>query len=90
MYTTEIKTAVEKYATPIITNLNSSYYSSLVQQAEVLSLMEGVTIDSPSGINLAKIKKLMDISRASIFKSNLANLEEGDQDIVKASDVYGK
>lgn len=90
LYTTEIKTAVEKYATPIVTNLNSSYYSSLVQQAEVLSLMEGVTIDSPSGINLAKIKKLMDISRASIFKSNLANLEEGDQDIVKASDVYGK
>lgn len=90
LYTTEIKTAVEKYATPVITNLNSSYYSSLVQQAEVLSLMEGVTIDSPSGINLEKIKKIMDISKKSIFDSNLTSLEDGDQNIVKASEVYGK
>lgn len=90
LYTDSVKTAVEKYTTPIIDNLKSTYYSSLVQQSEVLNLLEGKTFDSPSGITLDKIKKILEINKESMFKSNLTNLEDGDQDIIKSSEVFSK
>lgn len=90
LYTTEIETIVEKYATPIIENFQSTYYSSLVQQSEILELLQNATINSPSGINYEKIKKALDLNIESIFESYLTNLDEGAQEIVKASEVYGK
>lgn len=90
LYTEEIEAIIEKYATPIIENLQSSYYSSLVQQSELLTLLENTTINSPSGITYEKIKKLLDLNRESTFESNLTNLDDGAQEIIKASEVYGK
>lgn len=90
LYTTDIKTAVEKYATPIIDNLKNSSFASLVQQAEILEFLSNVTFDSPSGVNLDKITKIIEISKKSTYEDTLTYLKEADENVVKATDVYGK
>lgn len=89
LYTEEIKKAVEKYATPILTDINGTYFSSVVQQAEIKALLANAQINSVSGITKAMFETIIDINKESMYKSNITKLEANDELIVKANEVFG-
>lgn len=79
LITDEMKSAYETYAKSIIDQLVGTSFAAIVQQQDLVDLLEGVTINSPSGLTLEDIKKVVEINKESIYEETLTALKAGDE-----------
>lgn len=79
LITDDMKKAYETYAKTIIDQLTGTSYASLAQQEDLVALLEGKTINSPSGLTLEDIKKIVEINKESIYENTLSALKSGDE-----------
>ena len=74
-----MKKAYETYAKSIIDQLAGTSFAAIVQQQDLVDLLEGVTINSPSSLTLEDIKKVVEINKESIYEETLTALKAGDE-----------
>lgn len=77
--TAEVKAAIEKYATPVVSELTGSYFSSLIQQTEILGFLDNAEISTPNGAAKQDFANNINYSIKTVFKNNIKSLKEGDQ-----------
>ena len=84
--TTDVNTSISSYYSTVSSELTGSYFSAILQQAEIRKLLDNATISSEL-FNKDDFKNMIDKTFEATYKSNLTHLQVGDEnsfDITKA------
>ena len=77
--TTDVNTSISSYYSTVSSELTGSYFSAILQQAEIKKLLDNATISSEL-FNKDDFKNMIEKTFESTYKSNLTHLQVGDED----------